>query len=84
MACQKVHKQGRIKSDGKYTKPHPPLHLFTKDKDVGRGFVYLLFFCTFWHAIPTAFACIYCVSTDSLIMLLLNHLGLHPQETLYT
>ena len=33
MACQKVHKQGRIdKSDGKYTKPHPSLHLFKKEQ----------------------------------------------------
>ena len=29
------------KSDGKYTKPHPSLHLSQKSKDVGRGFVYL-------------------------------------------
>ena len=32
MARQKVHKQGRIKVMAKCAKPHPSLHLFTKEQ----------------------------------------------------
>ena len=44
------------KSDGKYTKPHPSLHLFTKEQ---RCCIFTITFifpcsCTFWHAIPTS------------------------------
>ena len=48
------------KIDGKYTKLHPSLHLFTKSKDVGIGLcIFTITFilpclCTFWHAIPTS------------------------------
>ena len=38
MACQKYTNKEGYKSEGKYTKPHPSLHLFTiYSEDVGTG-----------------------------------------------
>ena len=47
------------KSDGKYTKPHPSLHLFTKEQRCRNWALYIYHhfypcLCIFWHAIPTS------------------------------
>ena len=48
------------RSDGKYTKPHPSLHLFTKQQRCRNWALYIyhhfnpFLFVYFWHAIPTS------------------------------
>ena len=50
----------KVKSDGKYTKPHPSLHLFTKEQRCRNEALYIhqhfypSLFVYFWHAIPTS------------------------------
>ena len=55
MACQKVHKQERdrgYKSEGKYTKPYPSLHLFTVEWRCRDRALYILIAELVWY-----FAC---------------------------
>ena len=60
MACQKVHKQGRIKVMVNIQSLIHPYIFSQKSKDVGIGLcIFTITFilpcsCTFWHAIPTS------------------------------
>ena len=60
MACQKVHKQGRIKVMVNIQSLIHPYIFSQKSKDVGtRLCMFTITFilpclCTFWHAIPTS------------------------------
>ena len=60
MACQKVHKQGRIKVMVSIQSLIHPYIFSQRSKDVGTGLCILTItfilpcLCTFWHAIPTS------------------------------
>ena len=60
MACQKVHKQGRIKVMVNIQRLIHPYIFSQRSKDVGIGLcIFTITFilpclCTFWHAIPTS------------------------------